>query len=99
MLQAFSDQNFSRIGGHVQNADGRPFLPNQPYQIHPAYVWHDHVHERQIDWLTPGMAGMMVMWANLAVGATLIAWRERGILKRLAVTPLRRHPHRAGRAD
>lgn len=44
---------------------------------------------RQIDWLTPGLAGMMVMWANLAVGATLIAWRERGILKRLAVTPLR----------
>ncbi len=28
-------------------------------------------------------------WANLAVGATLIAWRERGVLKRLAVTPLR----------
>ena len=44
---------------------------------------------RQIDWLTPGMAGMMVMWANLAVGATLISWRERGILKRLATTPLR----------
>src|SRR4051794_25868925 len=44
---------------------------------------------RQIDWLTPGMAGMMVMWANLAVGATVIAWRERHILKRLAVTPLR----------
>jgi len=44
---------------------------------------------RQIDWLTPGMAGMMIMWANLAVGATLIAWRERGVLKRLAVTPLR----------
>ena len=44
---------------------------------------------RQVDWLTPGMAGMMIMWANLAVGATLIAWRERGVLKRLAVTPLR----------
>lgn len=44
---------------------------------------------RQIDWLTPGMAGMMIMWANLAVGATIIAWRERGVLKRLAVTPLR----------
>ena len=44
---------------------------------------------RQIDWLTPGMAGMMVMWANLAVGATIISWRERGVLKRLATTPLR----------
>ena len=44
---------------------------------------------RQIDWLTPGMAGTMIMWANLTVGATLIAWRERGTLTRLAVTPLR----------
>ncbi len=47
-----------------------------------AYIW-------ALLWLTPGMAGMMIMWANLAVGATLIAWRERGVLKRLAVTPLR----------
>ncbi len=44
---------------------------------------------RQIDWLTPGMAGMMIMWANLAVGAIMIAWREQGLLKRLATTPLR----------
>lgn len=44
---------------------------------------------RQVDWLTPGMAGMLIMWANLAVGATVIAWREHGILKRLATTPLR----------
>jgi ABC-2 type transport system permease protein len=44
---------------------------------------------RQIDWLTPGMVGLMIMLVNLVVGATLILWRDRGVLKRLAVTPLR----------
>jgi ABC-2 type transport system permease protein len=44
---------------------------------------------RQIDWLTPGMVGLMVMLVNLVVGATIIQWRDRGVLKRLAVTPLR----------
>jgi ABC-2 type transport system permease protein len=44
---------------------------------------------RQIDWLTPGMVGLTVMLFNLVVGATIIMWRDRGVLKRLAVTPLR----------
>lgn len=44
---------------------------------------------RLIDWLTPGMLGMLLMWANLSVGATLVAWRSQGILRRLAATPLR----------
>lgn len=44
---------------------------------------------RQIDWLTPGMLGMLLMWANLSVGVALVEWRQRGILRRLAVTPLR----------
>lgn len=44
---------------------------------------------RQIDWLTPGMLGMLLMWANLGVGVALVEWRQRGILRRLAVTPLR----------
>jgi ABC-2 type transport system permease protein len=44
---------------------------------------------RQIDWLTPGMLGMLLMWANLGVGVSLVEWRQRGILRRLAVTPLR----------
>lgn len=44
---------------------------------------------RQIDWLTPGMLGMLLMWANLAVGAQLVQWRQQGVLKRLAATPLR----------
>ncbi|MBI2867734.1 MAG: ABC transporter permease [Chloroflexi bacterium] len=44
---------------------------------------------RQIDFMTPGMVGMMLMFANLTVGIGLVGWRERGILKRLGVTPLR----------
>jgi ABC-2 type transport system permease protein len=44
---------------------------------------------RTIDVLTPGMLGMLLMWANLAVGTQLVLWREMGITKRLAATPLR----------
>lgn len=44
---------------------------------------------RQIDWLTPGMLGMLLMWANLYVGVALVQWRQQGVLRRLAVTPLR----------
>lgn len=44
---------------------------------------------RNIDFLTPGLLGMMIMWANMFIGVGLIAWREQGILKRLSATPLR----------
>jgi ABC-2 type transport system permease protein len=44
---------------------------------------------RQIDWLTPGMLGQLVMWANLSVGIVVVQWRKQGILRRLAATPLR----------
>jgi ABC-2 type transport system permease protein len=44
---------------------------------------------RQIDWMTPGMLGMLLMWSNLSVGAALVAWRKQGTLRRLAATPLR----------
>ena len=44
---------------------------------------------RTIDILTPGMLGMLLMWANLSVGSQLVLWREMGITKRLAATPLR----------
>lgn len=48
------------------------------------------VHQlRQIDWMTPGMLGMLVMWSNLSVGAVLVQWRKQGVLRRLAATPLR----------
>jgi len=42
-----------------------------------------------IDFLTPGMVGMTIMWVNLGVGFLLVTWREQGILRRLGVTPLR----------
>ena len=44
---------------------------------------------RFIDFLTPGMIGMTIMWVNLGVGFLLVTWREQGILRRLGVTPLR----------
>lgn len=44
---------------------------------------------RFIDFLTPGMVGMTIMWTNLVVGALMITWREQGILRRLGTTPLR----------
>ncbi len=34
---------------------------------------------REIDIITPGMLGMLLMWANLAVGIQLVNWREMGI--------------------
>lgn len=43
---------------------------------------------RSIDFITPGMLGMMLMWANLSVGMQLVNWRELGITRRLAATPL-----------
>src|SRR5260221_6352429 len=33
--------------------------------------------------------GMLVMWTNFAVGVQLISWREMGITRRLAPTPLK----------
>ena len=43
---------------------------------------------RTIDYVTPGMIGMLLMWANLTVAVQLVFWREQGITKRLAATPL-----------
>jgi ABC-2 type transport system permease protein len=43
---------------------------------------------RNIDYVTPGMIGMLLMWANLTVAIQLVFWREEGITKRLAATPL-----------
>ena len=44
---------------------------------------------RQIDWLTPGQLGLLLVWSNLSVGVVLVGWRKQGIMRRLAVTPLR----------
>ncbi|HEY7359136.1 MAG TPA: ABC transporter permease [Ktedonobacterales bacterium] len=43
---------------------------------------------RTIDYVAPGMIGMLLMWANLTVAIQLVFWREEGITKRLAATPL-----------
>ncbi len=43
---------------------------------------------RNIDYVAPGMIGMLLMWANLTVAVQLVFWREQGITRRLAVTPL-----------
>jgi ABC-2 type transport system permease protein len=43
-----------------------------------------------IDFLTPGQAGLILLWGALFGGvAFLTGWREQGILRRLGVTPLR----------
>lgn len=44
---------------------------------------------RTIDILTPGILGMLMMWANLSVGSDLVRWRDFGITRRLAATPLK----------
>jgi len=43
-----------------------------------------------IDFLTPGQAGLTLLWGALFGGIVFITgWREMGILRRLGVTPLR----------
>ena len=62
----------SIVAGLNERAAGRPSpvtLEEQAVSVH---------HLRQIDWLTPGMLGMLLMWANLTVGAVLVTWRKQG---------------------
>jgi ABC-2 type transport system permease protein len=73
----------SIVAGLNERAAGRPSpvtLDEQAVSVH---------HLRQIDWLTPGMLGMLLMYANLSVGTALVTWRKQGTLRRLAATPLR----------
>jgi ABC-2 type transport system permease protein len=73
----------SIVAGLNVQAAGRPSpvtLDEQAVSVH---------HLRQIDWLTPGMLGMLLMYANLSVGTALVTWRKQGTLRRLAATPLR----------
>ena len=73
----------SIVAGLNQQLTGKPMpvvLSEQAVSVH---------RQDTIDFLTPGMLGLMLMWANLAVGITLVAWRKQGIMKRLAATPLR----------
>jgi len=71
------------VEGVNANLSGRPpalTISEQAVSVHNL---------RQIDFVTPGMMGMMLLWANLAVGTVLVTWRQQGIMKRLAATPLR----------
>lgn len=73
----------SIVAGLNQQLTGKPMpvvLSERAVSVH---------RQETIDFLTPGMLGLMLMWANLAVGITLVAWRKQGIMKRLAATPLR----------
>jgi ABC-2 type transport system permease protein len=73
----------SIVTGINQQITGQP----SPIAIQEQAV---SVHSlRQIDWLTPGMLGNMLMWANLGVGGALVLWRKQGTMRRLAATPLR----------
>jgi ABC-2 type transport system permease protein len=75
-----------------ERAAGRPApvaLDEQAVSVH---------HLRQIDWLTPGMLGMLLMYANLSVGTALVTWRKQGALRRLAATPLRQSTLIGGQA-
>ncbi|MBI2862838.1 MAG: ABC transporter permease [Chloroflexi bacterium] len=58
----------------------------EPIKLQEEGIATKRLHN--IDFLTPGLLGMMLMWTNLFVGVLLIAWREQGILKRLSATPL-----------
>jgi ABC-2 type transport system permease protein len=82
----------SIVAGLNERASGRASpvaLDEQAVSVH---------HLRQIDWLTPGMLGMLLMYANLSVGTALVAWRKQGVLRRIAATPLRQSALIGGQA-
>lgn len=84
VTQAIARMAIQSIAENINaQVSGRPqvvTLSEQAVSVHAI---------RQIDWLTPGMLGMLLMWANLSVGSVLVQWRKQGILRRLAATPLR----------
>ncbi len=64
-------------------------IMHQPGPVTLEQTAVDAKNFRTIDFVTPGMLGMLLMWANLAVGTQMVLWREMGITKRLAATPLK----------
>lgn len=71
---------------------------NQDYQHEqPAIAWEEKTISSDentgsyLDFLIPGMIGLQVMSASLwGVGFLLISYREKGNLKQLALTPMRK---------
>ena len=71
----------SIVAGLNQQLTGKPMpvvLSEQAVSVH---------RQDTIDFLTPGMLGLMLMWANLAVGITLVAWRNQGLMNRKGRSP------------
>lgn len=90
-LQVFYNQGSPITAGTAQLAvqsvvNGINYLPT-PVTLDSQQVSSKHM--RTIDYLTPGLLGMMLMWGNLVVGTQLVLWREMGITRRLAATPLK----------
>jgi len=76
----------STVDAVVDNYNARVLGQTNVVTVDKQAVDTDNV--RFIDFLTPGMVGMTIMWVNLGVGFLLVGWREQGILRRLGVTPL-----------
>lgn len=93
-IQVYYDQSNPVIAATTQlavNAVVDGVNRTMTHQPGPVMLVSQGISVRQfrtIDFITPGMLGMLLMWANLTVGIQLVFWREMGITKRLAATPL-----------
>ena len=54
-LKPMLNQNFGRMGRHIEQALVSPLLQDNPPQLHPVAVGHDHVQNHQI-YPAPGLA-------------------------------------------
>ncbi len=94
-LQVYYDNtNLIRIGYVTSTVDAvvDSYSEQVAGQSNAVKVDRQAVSTRDVsymDFLTPGMVGMAIMWVNLGVGFLLVTWREQGILRRLGVTPLK----------
>ncbi len=77
--QGAVQQITDELNQHITNAPVPIHLTEKAYSVHTLSY---------IDFIVPGMIGLMLMWANLGAGTELVIWRQNGILKRLAATPL-----------
>ena len=89
----YDDSNPVRIGYVSSTMDAviqsfNEHIAGRPETVKLQKQGVDTAGVRYIDFLTPGMIGMTIMFTNLAVGFLLVNWREMGILRRLGVTPL-----------
>jgi len=72
------------VDAALQRARGRVDV------LRPAEQTVSEPGARYVDWLFPGLLGMNVMMSSLwGLGYTIVLHRQRKLLKRLAVTPIR----------